>query len=280
MTFNEFSRSFFSRNGKVYKTLRRFYKRAQRSLNDMRHWLNLWSYFFVNVDKSDLVIVTGADSSHYKSLLQFLSSLERHEPEIKTVIFDLGLKTSERLNISKSFPNADLRIFDYSNYPPYFDIRSNAGEYAWKPVIVHDILHEFRSCICWMDAGNLVTEPLTWIRKITVKGGFYSPISAGRISDWTHPKTLEYLGASNELLDRRNLSGACVAVSFDSTIARQLISDWRDGALNKDCIAPVGSSRQNHRQDQAVLSVLAYKSGITRNLPTGIHGIRFHNDID
>ena len=29
----------------------------------------------------------------------------------------------------------------------------------------------------------------------------------------------------------------------------------------KDCIAPPGSSRKNHRQDQAVLSYLVHKAG-------------------
>lgn len=280
MAMKQFILTVFGENTRIYKTLRRLNRLAQPPLYNARRLWHVRYYFLVNANASDLVIVTGADSSHYRSLIQFLSSLEEYEPNIKVVVFDLGLTASERQSVAKTFPTADLRMFDYSKYPSYFDIKSNAGEYAWKPVIVHDVLHEFRCCICWMDAGNLVTEPLIWVRKIVEKSGFYSPISPRRVSDWTHPKTLKLLGASEELLDQRNLSGGCVAVSFKCSTARHLISRWRDCALKKDCIAPSGSNRQNHRQDQAVLSVLAHQSGITRKLPTEKYGFLLQQDVD
>jgi hypothetical protein len=61
---------------------------------------------------------------------------------------------------------------------------------------------------------------------------------------------------------------------------RELINQWKACALTKECIAPAGSSRQNHRQDQAVLSVLAQQYDLTRKIPTKFYGFKIHQDID
>lgn len=244
--------------------------------------LELFPFLFLpsHCKNNNLVIVTGADSTHYKSLCQFLSSLFLHEPKIRAVVFDLGLRDSERQHLEKSFSSADLRRFDYTQYPNYFNIKINAGEYAWKPIILNNILNEFKCCVCWMDAGNLVVKPLFWIRKITETLGIYSPRSSGLISDWTHPKTLEFLNTSNRLHHKPNLSGNCVAINYYNPKARDLAERWKACALNKECIAPQGSSRKNHRQDQAVLSVIAYQSGITKGIPIRHYGFIGHQDID
>jgi Protein of unknown function (DUF1647) len=237
-------------------------------------------FFPYDLKSNSLIIVTGSDSSHHKSLCQFLSSLFLHEPDIKTVVFDLGLTEPERQYLKKVFPSIELRPFDYSQYPDYFNIKINAGEYAWKPVILCDIVNEFKCCVCWMDAGNLITQPLFWLRKITNALGMYSPHSNASISDWTHPKTLKFLSASNYLLNKPNLSGNCIAINYRSHKARDLVNQWKECALVRGCIAPEGSNRNNHRQDQAVLSVIAHQSGIVKGMPTRHYGFRIHQDID
>lgn len=232
---------------------------------------------------NNFMVVTGADSTHYKSLNQFLFSIRRYEPDIKVVVFDLGLTKPERQHLENDFPTIEFRTFDYTQYPDYFNIKINSGEYAWKPVILCDILNEFKGCVCWMDAGNVVTKPLFWMQVMIKKSGMYSTYSHGCITDWTHPKTLEFLHCSNNLYDKRNLSAACVAVCYKNAKAKAVLNRWKSCALIKDCIAPEGSSRKNHRQDQAVLSVIAHQSGITKNmdgLKYGYHGFKLHQDID
>jgi Protein of unknown function (DUF1647) len=243
--------------------------------------IELIPFLFVpNSQDDDIVIVTAADSTHYKSLCQFLSSLFFHESDIRAVVFNLGLTESQVNHLKSAFPTADLRYFDFLKYPDYFDIKVNAGEYAWKPVILHDVLNEFKGCVCWMDAGNLIIKPLFWLRRITHRIGMYSPHSSGLIADWTHPKTLEHLNAANCLLKKPNLSGNCIAVDYHNRRARELVERWRSCALTKDCIAPAGSSRANHRQDQAVLSVIAHQVNITKGMPIRLYGFKVHQDID
>ncbi|QTE23644.1 DUF1647 domain-containing protein [Polaribacter cellanae] len=232
----------------------------------------------------DLVIVTGSDSSHFKSLLQLLESLKIHEKKSKKIVYDLGLTTDENEILKNNFPEFEVRKFDYSKYPSYFNIKISAGEYAWKPVIINDVLNEFKTAVCWLDGGNKVVKTLNSIRKLLKLYGFYSPFSKGVISDWTHPKTLDFLGVLNNksLLKQRNLNGACVCADYNNLNARNLIKNWSDCAKNKDCIAPEGSSRENHRQDQAVLSVLAYRDipNIAKKMIFKKLGFKTHQDID
>ncbi|MEW8015413.1 MAG: hypothetical protein AB2807_11730 [Candidatus Sedimenticola endophacoides] len=108
----------------------------------------------------------------------------------------------------------------------------------------------------------------------------YTPHSGGSISDWTHPRTLEFLNASDSLLNRPNLNGAFVAADYQNDKAREVVDRWKKCALERECIAPRGSSRKNHRQDQAVLSVLVHQSGIARSMPAACYGFRIHQDID
>ena len=256
--------------------------RAKQLTKNIVHSLELLPYLFAPSPSAadGLVIVTGADSSHFKSLRQFLASLFAYEPGIRAIAFDLGLSSAEVASLQNNFQDLEIRRFPFEDYPEYFDIRINAGQYAWKPVIVGNLLEEFHGCVCWMDAGNVVTSPLSWLRRITSKHGLYSPWSLGCIADWTHPGTLAALEVPPKMLTRPNLNGACVAVCYENLTARELILRWRACALDKNCIAPPGSSRDNHRQDQALLSVLAHLSGIAQRMPSGFYGFKVHQDVD
>lgn len=178
----------------------------------LRMWKRLWRFWFVRpVDT--LVIVTGADSSHFKSLVQLLISVLEHESQCIVVVYDLGLSAGQRGTLYERFPGVIHRTFDYTQYPAYFNIQIRAGEYAWKPIIIHEVMMEFACSVCWMDAGNILTERLYWIRKIINAIGIYSPRSAGTLRDWTHPSTLRFLKVSEALLDKPNLSGNCIALN-------------------------------------------------------------------
>jgi len=50
--------------------------------------------------------------------------------------------------------------------------------------------------------------------------------------------------------------GAIVGFDLSKEPARKVLATWLDCALHRECIAPVGSHRGNHRQDQAALTLL------------------------
>jgi hypothetical protein len=234
----------------------------------------------------DLILVSGSDASHARSLGNWLASVATHEPDTAVIVYDLGMDPASIESLHAIHPKAILRRFPYERYPDYFDIRIHAGQYAWKPAIVHEVSREFGRPVCWMDAGNRVRKPLTRLRRVLGKYGFYSPLSKGVVRDWTHPSTLKALEFPERMWTRRNLNGACVAFDPSREAAGKLLEDWYQAALRKEVIAPPGSDRSNHRQDQAVLTVLFYKSPLSdRFLFRYLEGFKYydfrtHQDAD
>jgi len=228
----------------------------------------------------DLIIVSGADSSHFRPLSQFIRSALHYEFDSKIVIYDLGLIKEQSDSIKNNVPQVNLKVFDYYKYPSYLNIKVDAGQIAWKPVIISDVLNDFKSSVIWLDAGCLITQPLYQIRNVIKKHGFYSPVSKGTIKEWTHPKTLKYLNVENDLLNKRNLSGGAVAIDFKCSKALSLIKKWKEYALIKECIAPEGSNRKNHRRDQSILTILAYQFGFAQKIPQRRLGFQVHQDVD
>ena len=237
-----------------------------------------------DADARAIVIVTACDSTHFASQLNMLASVEEHKPAAAVSFWDLGLTQEERAELILRFPQVTVHTFPYDEFPDYFRITVNAGQYAWKPVIVETEAATADSRILiWMDAGNIVDRPLTWIRRFAQTNAFYSPHSGEPIRRWTHPETLRILKAPSQLLRRENLASGLAAFDTARPESRQLIADWSACAQDKGCIAPEGSDRSNHRQDQAVLSVLAHMAGLAPHGLRGVHvaplGVRFHQDV-
>jgi len=255
----------------------------------MLWYISARQYWFKDSD-FEVAFVTAADSTHSRSLLQLLESLATWELGSKIVVFDLGLNTNQREKLDQKcieIGNTEVRTFVYENYPDYFNIEVNAGQYAWKPVIVSKIASELETPFIWMDAGNLINKRLSWVRRFLKRDGFLCPSSSGTIRDWTHEGMLKCLNVSSELLTLTNLNGA--VIGFDPRLPRvqDLIDRWAACALRQDCIAPSGSTRENHRQDQAALTVLAYQVGMVSpsrpyyaNLIYEPMGLKIQCDID
>ena len=231
-------------------------------------------------ETKQIVLVTGADQSHSKSLLQFIASVASFEPQSLLIVYNLGFSMEIRKQCEKIHGNIDVKDFDFSKYPSFVNIRVEAGSYAWKPIIINDVMNQYNLPLCWMDAGNVIIEPLRSIRILLHERGFYSPASSGCIRDWTHPKTLAYFKVKKDLLRKRNLNGACIAINPDFDSIRTMINRWRECSLIKECIAPEGSNKLNHRQDQAVLSVLAHQMGIMKKSYDKNLGFCTHQDND
>jgi hypothetical protein len=228
-----------------------------------------------------LSLVTGADSSHFLSLLQFLTSVALHEPDIAVRVYDLGLHSYEREEMERQFPRYALREFKYRSYPRHVRITVRQGQYAWKPIIVWETLLDTAGPVCWMDAGNKLIARVDAIRERLRERGFFSTVSRGLVNDWTHPGMLSYLHLDADwAAGKRNLSGTCVGFDPRFLAALRLAQRWRNGALVEKCIAPPGSNRSNHRQDQALLTVLAHKHGFGDAIVVGDQCFLRHQDID
>ena len=213
-----------------------------------------------------MIVVTAASSNHYGALCQMLASLRRLGAHVEC--WDIGLTPAESHALPR-WAGVVHRRFDLDRYPPHMNVAINAGEYAWKPVIVADVVERSRaqdrpSDVLWADAGCYFDSLDAVADRLAASGGLWIRTSAGTMRQWTHPLMFEYLNVDPHAYgDKPNADATRVGfgIGSGSSAAREavyqdIVVPWKACAMVKDCIAPRGSSRQNHRQDQAVLSYL------------------------
>ncbi|RCI02636.1 hypothetical protein CU098_006949 [Rhizopus stolonifer] len=254
---------------------------------------------YVNKDPPDILVLGSSNkeglqnANHLCSLENFLYSLYNlrsqveHDEFPRIVVYNIGMNRTQ-LPILDQFVETglvdELVTFDYFKYPRFWDVAISAGEYAWKTGIVHEASEKYAEDgpLVWLDAGNIVTPEflLTIPNVIRENGGFWSPKSSKRMKDWTHPGMYDYFEADPDHYARNpNCNGA--AIGFDlanQTIIQNVIEPWYRCGLDKDCIAPPGSSRANHRQDQAALTFLAYRAGFSCLKAPNSYNLQTHRD--
>jgi len=243
---------------------------------------NLFKYKVIY--NKNIRFITGADSSHFKSLLQLCNSITTNQPESFITVYDLGLETKEIQKISETKNITEIIKFNYSDYPEFVNIKSeNFGSYAWKPMIIEKELNKKNNdFILWMDAGNVIFNKLTLLKIYLSFKGFYSPHSSDNIFKRTHPDTLNLLNVSNKLYKKRNLNAAVIGVNPSNNSVVKMLRNWIEFSKNKNIIGPDGSSKKNHRFDQAVLTINFYQSNLTNLFCKSykFFGIKIHQDID
>lgn len=113
-----------------------------------------------------LTFVTASDTSHAKSLYNLLSSIAAATPDAEIIVFDLGMSHQELLSMKEAFPLIKLERFPYDEFPTYFDVRVDAGQYAWKAQCVERVASVAEGNLFWVDAGCIVTGPLKRARRV------------------------------------------------------------------------------------------------------------------
>jgi hypothetical protein len=215
---------------------------------------NLGLFF---LPEAPVSIVTGANSSHFASSLQLLRSIRHFDPVVPVYYFDLGLRHDELEILSRDFPSLQVIQFPFHDYPDFFDIKIDAGQYGWKPAAIRMALTLTGDDLLWMDAGNLLIAPLGKIKKILRRDGIFIMQTSNTVSEFTHLDTLDYFSA-HAYGTRLQLSAAIVGFSRNSAFAVEALNRWEKLSQVREVIAPQGSSRVNHRQDQALLTLILF----------------------
>ena len=239
---------------------------ALRMLHDLRWMLSAKKLLLPINNYRDPVIVTAADESHGLSLEQLLDSITKFEPNLKVIIYNLGLNKKTLEKLEKKSVKFQFRDFPYDRFPTWMDIKVNAGNYAWKPQIVNIVASQEKIPLLWMDSGDKLFSDLKVMSLLVQAYGFYSPSSPGLIKDWTHEITLRALAVTPKIQNCSNLNAAIIGFDPRKKNVYELIQKWAEAATKLEIIAPIGSDKSNHRQDQALLSVLANQLKLA---PTG-----------
>jgi hypothetical protein len=203
--------------------------------------------------------VTGVSSNHFHVLIAFLQDYKSKSRNIPLFTYDLGLTVAEVAFLRTNYPWTTLRTFNFTHHLPRYDKGVALREYAWKPIIIKEMLDTTASVVLWLDSGDRLTEldTLQNVFSLIERDGHVTTVSGGTTRTWVHPATLAFLNASG--LNVRMCNAAIVG--FDMRAYEKVVRPWAECARRDVCIAPPGSSRENHRQDQAVLTVLLYQAG-------------------
>lgn len=199
-----------------------------------------------------MLIVSGADRVYYRSLRQFLLSLERLGRSYPLVLYDLGLTTDQRQWLEERH---ELRNFPFQQYPDH--VRLERGTYAWKPIIVADLVSQTRGPVLWLDSATVVLSPLDRIEQELERTGLYTPFGGGgpiRVL----PTALALTGVNPELARLRTRASGVCAFDGRREWVRALTERWKQWALNSSIQAPPGARLAVHQFEQALLSLLLY----------------------
>jgi hypothetical protein len=211
---------------------------------------------------SEMVIVTGADSSYFRSLINLAGSIRYWAPTLKLVIYNLGM-TDEQLSTIDQWGNVlELKWREGipSHFPGHFTILKG---YAWKPVAINESVHQYKQ-IFWLDAGSTVTGPITPAINITRNTGIF--LVKGQDLDMkpqSHPGIFTAFGYDKDSFQAGpHYSGNTQAYLYPSRYIDTVVIPNALCALQERCIMPIGSDLSNHRYDQSSLSILAYRKDL------------------
>jgi len=236
-----------------------------------------------------VTIVTAADSSHYRSSRQLIKSVLSTNKDVDIYFYDLEIDAKFDFNefqdesfIYNKFPFEQYPKFFSKKYFSEYDNGYKLGYYAWKGVITSKVAEEVDGILIWCDAGNILKKELNLIRKIVTKKKFFSPISSNRVKDWTHSSLVKNLRLTNKILIKRNLWSCFVCFDLSTDLGKKMVKLWSDWSLKEEYIAPQGSNRFNHRQDQTLITLIYHQEIKKLLIPKTykIFGLRFQQDLE
>ena len=222
-------------------------------------------------------MITGASDNHALASFNCLFSMVLADPYASYLYIDLGITEEETRILFSHFDTIHqiqlkmqstgflaFRKFNWSSFPKWMWIIGNIERqngYAWKVISYMDAAMAWKAITIWNDGGNIIRKGLS--RELTNArvDGVYSPPSTGSQNRWTHKDTSSFLLNNHliEMFDKNgpNASGGFVVSDWSNTHAiNKVLYPWLQCAYTQKCITPRSSNKDNHRQDQAVLSAL------------------------
>jgi hypothetical protein len=224
-------------------------------------------------------------------LENFIGSVHFWAPGVPVLAYDLGLVKEDVFDIGL-WEGVELRKFADDLPPHCLRVGENITSYAFKALALTDALHD-HECALWLDAGFELRNNITAIiDSINTIGYFYTTNGWPFPNQYTHPLALQYveMAACIQCVEHRNTVSMYFGLSYDDFSdaadanwvgvgpAQELeacggVQGYRRGseafnevlgpitacAVVEDCIAPPGTDRDNHRQDQVALNIVLHR---------------------
>ncbi|KAK6192611.1 hypothetical protein SNE40_004055 [Patella caerulea] len=218
------------------------------------------------------VIVIGISSNHFneaKAALYRLDTILRPAyPDIKVIIYDIGLTKTERQAVRR-YGKCELRTFDFEKYPKHIQILHLC---AWKPIIIQEVLHQYGFAM-YLDSSvrikssqftltfNRVKETGVIFRSQPTHLPYY-------LVNHTFAETFQYFRVEPCLFHNiREAGGGLVLAVKNHLYSYAIMRSWLTCALQRYCIMPKGAEQRLacplnvfkyhkcHREDQSAMGI-------------------------
>ncbi len=225
------------------------------------------------------VLVNAMSHNHFTESHNFIGSVQQTMPEVKIIVYNLGLKAEEVSELRKMC-DVEVRYFNFSVYPKYVRRLQN---FAWKPLIVKEVSLE-HEIVVWADTSirfyTSLTEHIFPYFLATGMTYIGLPLrGSSNIVQFTHDQTLSYFNLTRSMLTDFPQIQANFAVFWMKGEATTLIvNEWAKCAKHEACIAPSGAVSGSgkicvdkskvveatefvgcHRYDQSALDMIVFK---------------------
>lgn len=232
-------------------SLSRLYKRIFGKLS---------KYYHV---EGNITIITAASEAFYSPLRNImLSSLLIHEPYADVIIWNLGLNDAQREDLYKLFKEhkGSMQLLTY----PAEDLSTHYATlttYSFKCYCIHHAIPLIKTRYAlWLDTGSMIVDYLTAERNLIRIYGCYVSLSGHSVAILTHWTVQhKFQTEMNKCGNRSMLYAGLIGWDMKNKKVQSLLRDWYQLSQDEENIAPKGSSNENHRFDQSLLSLLYYR---------------------
>lgn len=218
----------------------------------------------------DIGIITAASSAYFVQLKTLVGSIHMWEPMGTPIrIYDLGLDADQKAIIG-TWKGCEIRAISDS-IAPHYKHKDWLRTYAFKGVIIEDALEDFPA-VLYIDAGLVLLRPMDIVRSTLYQYGYFLLPDHSNAFPWPnhsfhHPETLRRTGCVGpEKIEAATITTPCLGgiqgYRRGHWFHKHILIPLSSCSVDPDCIAPVGSNRSNHLQDQTVLNSVLCARGI------------------
>lgn len=187
----------------------------------------------------------------------------------------IGLYTAEQLGFNvKGYTDVDINNDFKIKNGKIFNNSRGAGYWIWKPYIILDMLNNIKDgdFLIYMDSGaNLLSDPSEYLEMIDEKGILaFSMVQ--KTSKWTKGDCFYKIDSELKFKDVNQLQGTYIFFKKCENSVK-FVNEWLELCCEYDLISDSPNNNMDnlydfidHRHDQSIFSLLAYKNNI-KNVP-------------
>lgn len=79
-----------------------------------------------------------------------------HSPHTRFVAYRMPVDGQPAIDPSTyaDWEHTDMRTFDFHAQPDWVNVSVRAGEYAWKGMIIEEVVRDYGGLVLWLDSGD------------------------------------------------------------------------------------------------------------------------------